>query len=887
MRGMNKKLVVSIALALIVTVDCIHGSSESQLKGGQSPSVNTAGNEENNLVLGVRGKSKYQIVIPDQMPNAAVADSVKQAADVLKAAFAANAIALEVKRESEIDGTLPGIYLGPTKFAAANGVDVGKLSGWSYVHKVAGANVIIAGNDQPDMHVGDHLYMPKEGAYPSLVTLFGTTEFVYRYAGARFLSPAAGEIGTEYLPPSIIQIPRDLNTEGSPFFSEQQAYWFWPKLYGIATHCYIFQRYYSCGGHLHPWAIPISEYGKTHPEYFRLANGLRQPDSGHLCFSNPEVRELIYKYILAKLDQGYDIIQLNQNDGFQPCECDKCAVLYGQKPTMKPTDGNLYYNDPAFGEQIWIMHRDMALRLLKDRPGKKLSIIAYGPTGKNLPRTISEFPENTSIEMTRTTEKDFDAWKNIKVPGGFNVYIYNWGLYQPFTPLNTVSAIAEQNRLFVAHNVRFITLDAPPLIDWGLEGPNFYVYMRLGIDPYGKSALELFDEYLQASFQGCENKMRRFFTTLQKRVEVGLKSPGITSPSVGGEPHFFFGTLYTPDLINSLEDDLASAEKTAVLPRVKKRLDFVRYEFDYLKHIALVISAYRNYQAMNDLHSFNQLLDAVDARNQFISKVVNGDEKYAKGKNPSYGSLAESQIKYSGGLNREPFNWDTAKLRAAPERMLQKAKPLDVAMTDVVPTLDSPAWDKVAAQKLIPVDVAVTNLHADTTFKVLYDKKNLYVRVSGDQPADKMTFVKRGRDAELWLQESIVINVSPTDDKSCYYYLTYEPEPSSFNDAAHGFIKDTTSPRYGWNDENWNGQWTFETLLVPDKNRWESMAVIPFETLKASAPKTGDAWCFNIGRVHFVDTEKKKDDREVSAWTGNLNISNVTGDGSFGELVFE
>jgi len=411
------------------------------------------------------------------------------------------------------------------------------------------------------------------------------------------------------------------------------------------------------------------------------------------------------------------------------------------------------------------------------------------------------------------------------------------------------------------------------------------VYSRLGIDPYGKNEYQLFDEYLQASFRESENPMRRFFTNLQKRVDVRWNSAGFADFDTLSA----LGALYTPDLINSLEEDLAMAEKTAVLPRVKKRLDIVRYEFDYLKHIALVISSYRNYQAMNDLHSFNQLLDAVDARNQFIDKLLNGDGKYAKGKNPVYAGFSERDLKYfnRSNLNLSPFNWDTAKLRAAPERMMQKEKSMDVAMTDVAPTLDSPAWDKVAAQKLIPVDVAITNLHADTTFKVLYDKKNLYVRVSGDQPADKMTFVKRGRDAELWLQESIVINVSPTDDKSCYYYLTYEPEPSSFNDAAHGFIKDTTSPRYGWNDENWNGQWTFETLLVPDKNRWESMAVIPFETLKASAPKTGDAWCFNIGRVHFVDTEKKKDDREVSAWTGNLNISNVTGDGSFGELVFE
>jgi hypothetical protein len=843
---------------------------------------------EDDLVLGFRGKSKYQVVIPDQMANAAVSNSVAMAAGLLTNAFAANAIAMEVRRESQIDETRPGIYLGPTKFAAANGVDVGKLSGWTYVHKVVGANVIIAGNDQPDTHVGKRIYTPKDKAFPSLVTLLGTTEFAYRYAGARFLSFFPGDIGTEFLPASIIHVPRALNTEGSPFFSERSGAWYWPALYAIASHCYAFDRYCSSGGHLHPRAIPI-ECKKSHPEYFILANGVRQPESYQLCFSNPEVRELIYKYILATLDEGYDVLQVNQNDGFQPCQCENCAVLYGQKPTAHPADGRAYYDDPAWGEQIWIMHRDMALRLLKDRPGKKLSMLSYGPT-RNPPRTFSAFPANTMIEMTRTSEKDFDAWKDVKVPGGFNAYLYNWGTYQLWTPLNTVSKIAEQNRLLVAHNARIIFLDSPPRIGWGLEGPNIYVFMRLGIDPDGKTAYQLFDEYLQAAFRETENPMRRFFTTLQKRVGVRVNSPGFRE--AGEYPFFELGALYTPDLINSLEEDLTMAEKTAVLPRVKKRLEIVRYEFDYLKHIALVISSYRNYQAMNDAHSLNQLLDAVDARNQFIARVVNGDGKYAKGKNPAYGAIGERDLKYSGEqrlfLDRAPFNWDTAKLRAAPASLLQQGKEsLEVTMAESTPTLESPAWDKAVAQKLVSVNVAVTNLQAATSFKALYDRKNLYIRVSGDQPADKMNFVKRGRDAELWLQESIVVNVSPIADKSRYYYLAYEPEPNSFNDAAHGFITDPLHPRIGWNDENWNGQWTFETRLIPDKNRWESMAVIPFETVKASPPKPGEVWCLNVGRVHFLGTEKKKDDRELSAWTGTLNPSYVPGDGSFGKMIFK
>ena len=58
--------------------------------------------------------------------------------------------------------------------------------------------------------------------------------------------------------------------------------------------------------------------------------------------------------------------------------------------------------------------------------------------------------------------------------------------------------------------------------------------------------------------------------------------------------------------------------------------------------------------------------------------------------------------------------------------------------------------------------------------------------------------------------------------------------------------------------------------------------MIPFETVRAS-----DVWCLNVGRVHFLATEAKKDDREFSAWTGALNPSYVPGDGSFGKITFK
>ena len=75
------------------------------------------------------------------------------------------------------------------------------------------------------------------------------------------------------------------------------------------------------------------------------------------------MRELIYQELLDHADKGYEMVQLGQSDGFRPCECAECANLYGVKD---------------FGEKLWIMHREMAERFLKDRPGKKLCIMAYG-----------------------------------------------------------------------------------------------------------------------------------------------------------------------------------------------------------------------------------------------------------------------------------------------------------------------------------------------------------------------------------------------------------------------------------------------------------------------------------------------------------------------------
>ena len=825
------------------------------------------------VIIGLNGKTKHQIIVPDQYENPISQEAVERSAKLIQEAFAANAVTLDIAKESQKDKEKHGIYLGTTKFAKENGVELSKLDGWQNIHKVAGKDIIIAGNDKPNPINAETKGAVIEKAH-YYATLHSTAEFLYRYAGARFLKP--GNDGTEFLPMASVSVPDNLDSRQEPFFIEHD---FINRvntgLYFIANHCTRFQRIWSMYGHQHPSAVPKDKYGKSNPEYYILAGGLRRKNTDLLCYSNKEVRELIYKHILEKCDEGYEIVEVGQPDGFAPCSCKECFELYGINPTTKSENGAIWYADSAWSEKLWIMHRDMALRLLKDRPGKKMMISAYSITAKP-PRTIKEFPENVIIEMMQSTPENFKAWENIKTPGGYAAYLYTWGNGAK-TPKNEVSYFGKENELFREKNVRVVQVNGKPFVD-GLEGPNIYVYLRLGIDPERKNADELFREYLEASFREAETPMRRFFTKLQNAAMLHRLNEAYLAKT-GANSIRRLGIVYTPELMNSLEEDLSRAEKTATQQKVKNRIATIRGEFDFLKHIVDVIYCWHNYQNRKDQPSMNQLLDAIDARNKHLDELISK-------KGTPYNPTRFGKEFFNSTVDLAPFNWNVEKMRKESIAML-KEKNMKAAFTDTVPALDSQVWGKAEVQKMDKVRGSDAELHAVTSFQILYDKDNLYIKVSGTQEPSLMKFESRGRDAEIWLSESIVINLSPIADKGQYYYLTYEPVENSYADAEHGFITDNYDPRYGWNDWTWNGDWKYSNKLDSANGKWESMATIPFKTLKTGTPKTGTIWFFNIGRVHFYPGTEGKAERENSVWTGLLNASKVPGDASLGELVFE
>ena len=799
-----------------------------------------------------------QIVVPDAYRDKAEEASVSAAAALFVRTLDEQKVEARVVREAEAKPAAEGrVYLGATKFAADSGVRARPHS-VEYALKSVGGDLVVLGCDGEKGFRG---------------TLFAACQFLHDYAGLRVLCP--GKYGFSVVPGKDFRLPDDLDVRREPWYREHD-FMRGDDLFFEANHGRQFRRIWSRWGHQHPSAVPKEKYAKGHPEYFVEVGGVRDPSSGHLCFSNPEVRELIYRHILDRCDEGYEVVELGQGDGFTPCGCGKCRELYGIRPTASPDNAYEWIMDRAWSEKIWIMHRDMALRLLKDRPGAKVMISAYHVTLRP-PLAIDEFPPNVIIEMMTSTRENFDAWAKKKVPGGYAAYLYSWGLFHEpgLTPLNEVSYFQDEARLFKERNVRIVQVNGLPF-QWGLEGPNAYAYLRLGIDPDAQTARELYDEYLEAAFREAQDPMRRFFDRVQRNAAMWRTvRPWIQRNCRDGLRAL--GAVWTPEIIRQLGADLALAEKAAVREDVKARLATVRGEYDFLAALVNVVYAWHEYQRRDDDASFGGVLDALEARARQVDEMV---ARRGTPYNPAL-SLNRETLMNSGThfLNRPPFNWDVKKFRKEGRAALQ-LKTTDCFRMKGPVTIDSADWGAMRGGELqVPSDVQAAGLRSKASFRVAYDDRNLYVRMETD--ADPMRpCVRRARDAEIWLQDAAVLTVCTDDNRTRYRYFTWEPVEGSFADAGHGDVTDTYDPRFGWNDWTWDGDWMYETKVAG--GRWISMATIPFATLGVEPPKENRRWNFNFGRVHF----DAKGTRELSVWTGRLMPSHCPGDGSFGTIVF-
>ena len=640
------------------------------------------GAEAAQVVLAADGRCEYQVVVPDAYPSDAIASCLRETARLVQAAFQANRFDLAVVSERDRDAAQPAVFLGNTRFARRHDVVVSKLEGWGYVLKAVGRDLIIAGRDEPSPVQRQNR---RRGTWDRIGTAKGVVDFLRDYCGVRFLYPelpafnpvsGAAQIdwhktpALEFLPRKTITVPADLNLENTPWLSFNTAHPARGSFYDLAMN--RFPRVDEAfGGHTYWRAIPPEKYRQTHPEYFALIRGKRLLEgSGQYCISNPDVQELIYRDLVRLADSGYRVVDLAQPDGFRPCQCKDCNELYG-------TDD--------WGEKLWIFHRKLAERLLKDRPGVQVRMISYIQTA-GPPRTFTEFPANTQVMLTGTNEEDIAAWKDHEVPGGFAGYIYNWcpNLGTRYTPMRTLRFVEAQARRLYRAGIHALYRDGPGQL-YGLEGPVYYIMGRMFDDPEHNRAADLMIEFCEAAFGNAARPMQHFYDQLYHAIELysdflGTRCPAWVYHDIYGRRHKYLsdpfrliGFLYTPKLLAALETQLAAADRLARAEKVRARLALVRTELEYLKHLAKVVHLDHAYQIAPDRPALERLLDAIDARNAFIASLY--DPAYRNQQLATWGfvlfpppghdanHLRLAYDRYQEPYSKTPLNWDTAAKR--------------------------------------------------------------------------------------------------------------------------------------------------------------------------------------------------------------------------------
>ena len=808
---------------------------------------------------------------------------------------AAEEIAQDIKESTGLDLKVlrqswakpPAIYVGAT-FAEKAGFDLSGYEWWDNAIAEKGGNIYLFGRDRMGRD------QAKESpTYPLLWWMCvvpsarAAARFLESAVGVRFLMP--GEIGKEVPKRSAVSLADGSFNKETPrlIFGNAKSGNDRSMMFYLANGLWGMGAFKTYGGHTYPYACPEKKYFKDHPEYFALINGKRvlgPLGQNPLCISNPEVEELIVDELKKQFDLGADVCQLAQQDGAKACECKKCREMYG--------------TGDDWGEKLWCFHRHIAERMLKERPGKIVHIINYGATAKP-PKTFKEFPSNVMIEMCTAKDTTFKAWSEYTVPHGFTVYTYLAGNYQTpgFVARHCFAKFALFAKLLHDNKVRGVYRCGDIGDLYGTEGPGYYIFQRLLLDG-SLNVKELLFDYCQAAFGPAADLMIRFYETQDARLRMYDKilesfPQGVVSGLdgyCGARPRNaldLHGYMFSPETAALMESNLSRAEKMSGLSdKHRKRLELVRIEFDYAKNMGAISTLHAAYKLRPSKASLAPLVEEIEKRNAMLDGIFEGKDRPRKidgwPELTLFGNgCTRSIMKVNGRMSAEigaPLTWPLKSLGdTLPGTTVKKC---DAVRTE----------SKVTFAELFSADggwndiggISMEKVSMKAKFRAVYDDKALYLLVECDH-AKQSKSKSYPHDGPVWNEDCIDVLMAPAATRDVYYHLLYGMDPDSRYDDATGLITNPIDPMYGKADVSWNGK-GWRTSSRRDGDKWRSIAKFPYSDFGVAAPKPGDTWFINVGRI--AKTGVDGNEETLMLWSPNTESRSMLDPNAMGKLMF-
>ena len=804
----------------------------------------------------------WSIVIPDK-DDTGVSVAIRVAVSELAEAFEESVgLKLPVVERSKFKGG-PAIHLGEASAKAA-GLPTEGMKLFDNAVAEKGGSIYLYGHDYAARNRKN-----VESARCVLPSLKAAARFMEKYMAVRFVMPYS--TGMAVKKSAAVTVPDGL-FEREPSTLEFGSDWK-SAFYSMQAGLMGSSIFWCWGGHSYTPMVNSRDYFADHPEYFGLIRGARFKEPGNevLCISNPGVKKLMVDYIVKVADEGAGSCELGPADSVLHCECEKCRALYG--------------TGDDWCEKYWCFNRDIAAEVYRLRPEMKVCIVCYGQTATP-PKTFTGFTPNVMIETCRYTDHDFRIWDKHNITAGFYAYIYLWGNYKElgYTPRHSYASVHETARTLVKNKVKGIFrcgyFELP-----GLEGPAYWVFNRTLSNP-DLDVRAAMDEYCDWCYGDAAALMGKFHGIIDAHLAVE-KFPA-------ARPLDALAYLYTPETLKMLEETLARAEATKTLTKKERvRLGLVRVEFNYLKNLASIATAYAAYRLNPTRETFEQVAKLVEARNAMLDWLYSG-KNGAMRRVEGYPELQyfQGEIRQrltvngrSAAVIGAPLGWDVGFLRENGILPGASVKRLNVPRTAGRPAFgdfESGDWAKATWQEL--GGVSLQKIAQKGRFKMLAGEDAIYVGVESDL-ADDRVVKTYDRDSEVCCDESLDIVIDPTGTRDVAYHLIWSPVAESAYDEALGLISDTLDPYYGKFYPYWDSrEWTHEDSRKD--NVWRSLIRIPYAMMKVAAPKSGEKWCFNLGREWDVACHGHPPHTDA-LWNPDLESSSFTSPAAMGELVFE
>lgn len=518
------KLLHYVLVSMLITLNACRGSAQE-------------------ITIASGNSSVYKIVVPEKPTK-----QEQQAAKILQRYIReASGTQIEIVTETKKSLSTPAIYLGNT--TKADKVSPGKRKPESYKVRTLGTDIIIyAGNGRG--------------------LTYGMYYFLETYLHCKKLAndPAMIAENTE------LKIPGRIDDEHKPLFIYRESYY-------PATHDAEYLEWnqlqhlddlWGLWGHSYNKLVPAQTYFKTHPEYYALVKGKRQPSQ--LCLSNDDVYNIVVDDLKKRMDKSPDAIywSISPNDDNGYCTCDKCRVTDNEQ------------GGPA-GSLIKFVNK------VADKfPDKLFTTLAYGYTHKapkNLKPADNVYVFLSNIDAYRdkplTTEGTAAAFRNdLKAWGGLTKNIFIWDYVTQFTnylaPFPNFHTLQPNMQYFKENGVKgiFAQGSGDTYSEWAEL--RSYVIAKLFQDDK-TNVHELVASFMDDYYGRAGKYLLQYFDMVQERMIASKRKLDIY-----GNPVNEWKSYLTPELLEQYSNLFDKAEgavegKTQLTDRVMR----ARLPLDY------------------------------------------------------------------------------------------------------------------------------------------------------------------------------------------------------------------------------------------------------------------------------------------------------------------